>query len=103
MVRRRVAPSRTMWPGSCHSSFETHRFAMLLRMRSDIAERGDVSRLPSSCSLQSLRRIDIEERALAIDRNFGHSFGMLGNQMTRADVAVERHQLLEEAARPQHG
>ena len=23
MVRRREAPSRTMWPGWCHSSFET--------------------------------------------------------------------------------
>jgi len=48
---------------------------------------------PSSPSggLQRLRRVDVEEGALAIDRHFGHGLGVLGDQMTRADVAVERH------------
>ena len=39
---------------------------------------------------------------MAFDRHFRHRLGVLGDQMTRADVAVERHQFVEEAARPQH-
>ena len=50
-----------------------------------------------------LRGVDIEERAVALDRDFGYRLAVLGDQMARADVAVERHQLVEETARPQHG
>jgi hypothetical protein len=49
------------------------------------------------CSFERLRRVDVEECALAIDRNFGNRFGVLGDQMAGADIAVERHQFLEEA------
>ena len=34
--------------------------------------------------------------------DFGHGFGVLGDQMAGADIAVERHQFPEEAPRPQH-
>jgi len=47
--------------------------------------------------LQRLRRVDVEERALAFDGHFRHGFGVPGDQVPRADIAVERHQLLEEA------
>src|SRR3569832_2309887 len=53
--------------------------------------------------LERLRRIDIEKRAIALDRNFRHRFVMLGNEMSGADVAIERLQFIEETARPQHG
>src|SRR5262249_50246432 len=58
---------------------------------------------PPPRRLQRLRGIDVEEGALAVDRDFGHGFGVLGDQVAGADVAVERHQLFEETARPQHG
>ena len=57
---------------------------------------------PPPRGLQRLRRVDIEKRAVALDRHFRHRFGMLGDQMAGADIAVERHQFLEEAPRPQH-
>src|SRR5690348_16704198 len=63
----------------------------------------DCEVLSASSSFQRLRRVDVEEGALAVDGHFGDRLGVLGDQMPRADVAVERHQLLEEAARPQHG
>ena len=49
-----------------------------------------------------LRGIDIEKGSVALDRDFRHCLAMLRNQMAGADIAVERHQLVEEAARPQH-
>ena len=39
---------------------------------------------------------------MALDRDFGHRLSMLGDQMPGADIAVERHQFVEEPARPQH-
>ena len=57
---------------------------------------------PRRAGLQRLRGIDVEEGALALDRHFGHRLGMTGDQMARADVAVERHQFVEEAPRPHH-
>ena len=39
---------------------------------------------------------------MAFDRDFRHRLGVPGDQMAGADIAVERHQFLEEAARPQH-
>jgi hypothetical protein len=45
-----------------------------------------------------LGRIDIEERADPFDRDFSHRFTVLRNQVACADVAIERHQFLEEAA-----
>src|SRR3954470_18301851 len=58
--------------------------------------------LRSTRGLKRLRGVDVEESALAIDRNFGDRLSVLGDEVTGADVAIERHQLLEEAARPQH-
>src|ERR1700694_5563039 len=52
--------------------------------------------------LERLRGVDIEKRTVAFDRDFRHRLAMPGDQMAGADIAVERHQLLEEAARPQH-
>jgi hypothetical protein len=49
--------------------------------------------------LERLRRVDIEEGAKALDRDFRHRFGMPFNQMAGTNVAIERHQLVEEAAR----
>src|SRR5689334_21470756 len=63
----------------------------------------DATKLRSPRSFQRLRRIDIQKRALAVDRDFGDSLSVLDDQMAGADVAVERHQFLEETARPQHG
>src|SRR5277367_1676594 len=47
MVRRRIAPSRTMRPRSCRSSFET-RLSPLLRMREIAALRHSRLALPLS-------------------------------------------------------
>jgi hypothetical protein len=58
--------------------------------------------LGSPGRLQRLRRVDIEEGAKALDRDFRHRLAMPCDQMAGADVAVERHQLVEEAARPQY-
>jgi hypothetical protein len=49
--------------------------------------------------LECLRRIDIEEGTKALDRDFRHRLAMPVDQMAGADVAVERHQLVEEVAR----
>src|ERR1700722_13945801 len=57
---------------------------------------------PPPRRLKRLGRIDIEKRAKALDRNLGHRFAVPRDQMTGADIAVERHQFVEEAARPQH-
>src|SRR5260221_10967365 len=51
---------------------------------------------PPLRGLQRLRGVDIEEGAKAFDRDFRHRLAMLGDQMTRTDIAVERHQLVEE-------
>src|ERR1700687_6518222 len=59
-------------------------------------------RLPPLRGLERLRRIDIEEGTKALDRDFRHRLAMPCDQMAGADVAVERHQLVEEAPRPQH-
>src|SRR5229473_8650583 len=59
-------------------------------------------RSPPLRGLERLRGVDIEKCAVAFDRHFRHRFTMSGDQVTGADVAVERHQLVEEAARPQH-
>src|SRR5581483_7711999 len=59
--------------------------------------------LSPSRGLQRLRRVDIEERAFAVDRHFGDRLGVLGDEVSRADIAVQRQELAEEAARPQHG
>src|ERR1700722_5571823 len=63
---------------------------------------GRAASLIAARGFQRLRRVNIQKRAVALDRDFSHRFVMLGNQMTRADIAIERHQLVEEAARPQH-
>ena len=53
--------------------------------------------------LERLRRIDIEKRTVAFNLDLRHRLIMLGNEVTGADIAVERHQFIEEAARPQDG
>ena len=53
--------------------------------------------------LKRLGCVDVEKSAKAFDRDFRHRLSVPGNQMTRADIAVERHQFVEETARPQHG
>src|SRR6478735_8263826 len=58
--------------------------------------------LRSLRGFKRLRRVDIEKGAVALDRDFRHRLAMPRNQMAGADIAVERHQLAEEAARPQH-
>src|ERR1700682_3091285 len=58
--------------------------------------------LGSPRGLERLRRVDVEKGAKALDRDFRHRLAMPCDQMAGADVAVERHQLVEEAARPQH-
>src|SRR5436190_18072649 len=55
----------------------------------------------STRGLQPLRGVDIEEGAVAFDRYLSHRLGRFGDQMARADIAIERHQFTEEAARPQ--
>jgi hypothetical protein len=57
--------------------------------------------LGSPRGFQRLRRVDIEEGTKALDRDFRRRLAMPGDQMAGADVAVERHQLVEETARPQ--
>src|SRR6185312_4847055 len=57
--------------------------------------------LSSPRRFQRLRRVDVEESAVALDSHLRDRFAMLGDQMPCADVAFERHQLVEEAARPQ--
>src|SRR5690349_2724473 len=53
-------------------------------------------------SLKRLGRIDVEESAVAFDRDLRHRLTMFRDQVASADVAVERHQFVEEAPRPQH-
>ncbi len=45
---------------------------------------------------QRLWRVDIEKRALPLDRDFRHGFAMTRDQMPRADIAIERHEFAEE-------
>src|SRR5689334_12355852 len=59
--------------------------------------------LSPSRRLQRLRRVDVEKRAVAFDGDFGHRLAVFRDQVPRTDIAVERHQFSEEAARPQHG
>src|ERR1700749_477485 len=47
--------------------------------------------------------VDVEEGAVAFDRQFDHGRRVPHDQMTAADIAVERGQFVEETARPQHG
>src|SRR5918994_4107246 len=63
----------------------------------------EFTKLRSSRGFQRLRRVNVEKRALAIARDFGYRLGVLGDQMARADIAVERHQFPKESPRPQHG
>src|SRR5216684_2891641 len=51
---------------------------------------------------ERLRRIDIEEGAMALDRDFRYRLAVLGDQVAGADIAVKRHQLVEETSRPQY-
>src|SRR5512135_2904796 len=59
--------------------------------------------LAAARRLQRLRRIDVEKCAIPLDRDLRHRLVMLGNEMTGADVAIERHQFIEETARPHNG
>src|SRR5262249_9883647 len=59
--------------------------------------------LAPSRRLERLRRVDVEEGAIALDGHFRYGFSVPGNQMARADVTIERHEFLEEAPRPEHG
>src|SRR5258707_479283 len=52
---------------------------------------------PPLRGLQRLRRVDIEKRAVTLNRDFRHCLAVSGDQMAGADIAVERHQLVEEA------
>src|SRR5258708_29717158 len=52
--------------------------------------------------LERLRRVDIQKRPLAVDRDFRHRLAVPRDQMAGADIALERHQFVEELARPQH-
>src|ERR1700722_20633953 len=52
---------------------------------------------------ERLRCVDIEKGAIPLDGDFRHRFIMFGNEMTGTDIAIERHQFVEEPARPQHG
>src|SRR5712691_9319349 len=68
---------------------------------------GHASLCPDLCSpplrlRERLWRVDIEKRAVALNRHFRHRLAMPGYQVAGADIAVERHQLVEEAPRPQH-
>src|SRR5215472_13211923 len=50
-----------------------------------------------------LRRVDVEKRSVAFDGHLGNGFTVLGDKVPRTDVALQRHQLAEEASRPQYG
>lgn len=47
-----------------------------------------------------LRRVDVEEGSPAFDSDIRHRFGMFQDQLSRADIAVQRHQFRKEATRP---
>ena len=49
---------------------------------------------------QRVRGIDIDERRAPLDRDLDHRFREATDQMARADVALQLHQIGEEAPRP---
>ena len=51
---------------------------------------------------ERFRRIDVGQRRGAGERHFGHGLGIAADQVARADVAFDRHEIGEEAARPHH-
>src|SRR6266446_575428 len=46
--------------------------------------------LRSARGFERLRGVDIEKGAVTFDRDFRHRFAMPGNQMARADIAVQQ-------------
>ena len=56
----------------------------------------------AACGLERLRGVDIEKSAVTFHRDLRHRRTMFRNQMAGTDIAIKRHQLVEEAARPQH-
>src|SRR5713226_8821253 len=46
--------------------------------------------------LERLRGIDVEEGTVALDRDFRHRLAVFGDQMPGADIAIKRHQFVEE-------
>ena len=59
------------------------------RSRQGTPVRGRANSIPAARP-PALRACRCRERAFALDRDFGHRLGMLGDHMARADVAVER-------------
>ena len=60
---------------------------------------------PSSSAFTRTRASGVStstRAAVSVERHFGHRLGIAPDQMPRADVAVERHQLGEKAPRPDH-
>src|SRR5262245_51279221 len=51
---------------------------------------------------ERLRRVDVHERGLALERHFDHGFAVAADEMARAYIAFDRHQVWKEPPRPQH-
>src|SRR5215472_16618355 len=51
---------------------------------------------------ERFRSVDVREGGLAADRHLDHRLAIAADQTARADIALDRHQVGEEAARPQH-
>src|SRR3984957_21087096 len=78
----------------CHSaSFESDE--------KNAPSKSGTKHLAAQRILERLGGIDIEKGAMALDRDFRHRFAVPEDQVARADIAVERHQLLEKPPRPQ--
>src|ERR1700689_1235259 len=59
--------------------------------------------LAAARGFQRLRRVDIQKRAVPLDRDLRHRLIVLGNEVTGTDVAVKHNQFIEKTARPQDG
>ena len=51
---------------------------------------------------ERLGGIDIDKRGVAGHGHFHDGFHVIADQMARADIALNLHQVVEEAARPHH-
>jgi hypothetical protein len=51
---------------------------------------------------ERLRRVDVDQRGLALERDFDHRLAVADDEVARAHIAFDRHQLGKEPPRPQH-